>query len=152
MLSKRFDKSFLLLFSFGLVFCCLVSSEIAIDNTLYIRRFFFSSLLFLVLFYFLFHYQKIKLYVDNFSLIYLIYVIFKILSVSWSINKSVAVGEASKRLEEDGLRIMRAYRFMCHNSGPFIPDENLSQALIDSVENLDSISRERIREIYSSIN
>ena len=55
-----------------------------------------------------------------------------------------AVGEASQRLEEDGLRIMRAYRFMCHDSGPFIPDENLSQALIDSVQNLDSISRERI--------
>ncbi|MFL2976900.1 MAG: CCA tRNA nucleotidyltransferase [Candidatus Thalassarchaeaceae archaeon] len=62
-----------------------------------------------------------------------------------------AVGEASKRLEEDGLRIMRAYRFMCHNSGPFIPDENLSQALIDSVENLDSISRERIWMEFSTL-
>ena len=55
-----------------------------------------------------------------------------------------AVGEASQRLGEDGLRIMRAYRFMCHDSGPFIPDQNLSEALINSVENLNSISRERI--------
>ncbi|MEC9118371.1 MAG: CCA tRNA nucleotidyltransferase, partial [Candidatus Thermoplasmatota archaeon] len=47
-----------------------------------------------------------------------------------------AVGEASQRLGEDGLRIMRAYRFMCHDSGPFIPDQNLSEALINSVENL----------------
>jgi len=62
-----------------------------------------------------------------------------------------AVGEASERLEEDGLRIMRAYRFMCHESGPFIPDENLSQALIDSVENLNSISRERIWMEFSTL-
>lgn len=62
-----------------------------------------------------------------------------------------AVGEASQRLEEDGLRIMRAYRFMCHDSGPFIPDENLSQALIDSVQNLDSISRERIWMEFSTL-
>ena len=55
-----------------------------------------------------------------------------------------AVGEPSERLKEDGLRIMRAYRFMCHDSGPFIPDEILSKALVDSVEYLASIPRERI--------
>ncbi|MEC8721943.1 MAG: CCA tRNA nucleotidyltransferase [Candidatus Thermoplasmatota archaeon] len=62
-----------------------------------------------------------------------------------------AVGEASERLEEDSLRIMRAYRFMCHDSGPFIPDQNLSQALINSVENLNSISRERIWMEFSTL-
>jgi len=55
-----------------------------------------------------------------------------------------AVGIPSQRLEEDGLRIMRAYRFMCHDSGPFTPDDALSEAIEDSVENLESISRERI--------
>ena len=62
-----------------------------------------------------------------------------------------AVGDASQRLEEDGLRIMRAYRFMCHNSGPFTPDQNLSQALINSVEFLNSISRERIWMEFSTL-
>ncbi len=62
-----------------------------------------------------------------------------------------AVGEASQRLAEDGLRIMRAYRFMCHDSGPFIPDQNLSEALINSVENLNSISRERIWMEFSTL-
>ncbi|MEC8384174.1 MAG: hypothetical protein VXZ89_02080 [Candidatus Thermoplasmatota archaeon] len=62
-----------------------------------------------------------------------------------------AVGEASQRLGEDGLRIMRAYRFMCHDSGPFIPDQNLSEALINSVENLNSISRERIWMEFSTL-
>ncbi|MEC9118566.1 MAG: CCA tRNA nucleotidyltransferase, partial [Candidatus Thermoplasmatota archaeon] len=62
-----------------------------------------------------------------------------------------AVGEASERLEEDSLRIMRAYRFMCHDSGPFIPDQNLSEALINSVENLNSISRERIWMEFSTL-
>ena len=62
-----------------------------------------------------------------------------------------SVGVASERLKEDGLRIMRAYRFMCHDSGPFIPNEELSQALVDSVEYLDSISRERIWMEFSTL-
>ena len=62
-----------------------------------------------------------------------------------------AVGVPSERLEEDGLRIMRAYRFMCHDSGPFTPNESLSQALINSVKNLDSISKERIWMEFSTL-
>jgi len=41
-----------------------------------------------------------------------------------------AVGHASLRLAEDGLRIMRAYRFMDRNeAGIWYPDNNLAQAL-----------------------
>ncbi len=62
-----------------------------------------------------------------------------------------AVGDPFERLDEDGLRILRAYRFMCHDSGPFKPDENLGKALVDSVGNLGSISRERIWMEFSKI-
>ncbi len=36
-----------------------------------------------------------------------------------------AVGDPSKRFKEDGLRVLRAYRFMAHTSGPYLPDESL---------------------------
>lgn len=55
-----------------------------------------------------------------------------------------AVGDPIERLEEDGLRIMRAYRFMCHPAGPFLPDLELSEALVECVESLVPVSRERI--------
>jgi len=55
-----------------------------------------------------------------------------------------AVGNPIERLEEDGLRIMRAYRFMCHPSGPFVPDLELSEALVECAESLAPVSRERI--------
>ena len=44
-----------------------------------------------------------------------------------------AVGEAKQRLSEDGLRIMRAYRFMDRQEkGVWYPDNDLSSALIDN--------------------
>ena len=95
---KRFEKFFLLLFCLSIIFCCLVSSEIAIDNTLYIRLFSLSVIILLVLLFLIFGYQKTKLSIDKFSLIYFLYVVFKTLSISWSINKSVAIGEASKSI------------------------------------------------------
>lgn len=56
-----------------------------------------------------------------------------------------AVGKASNRLSEDGLRIMRAYRFMDRGlSGVWNPDFELSNALVDNVSMLDMVSIERI--------
>ena len=95
---KRFEKSFLLLFCLSIIFCCLVSSEIVIDNTLYIRLFSLSVIILLVLLFLIFRYQKTKLYIDKFSLIYFLYVVFKAASISWSINKSIAISEASKSI------------------------------------------------------
>ena len=56
-----------------------------------------------------------------------------------------AVGEASRRLSEDGLRIMRAYRFMDRGSaGIWMPDHELSAALLDCKHMLSHVSVERI--------
>ena len=56
-----------------------------------------------------------------------------------------AVGKASDRLSEDGLRIMRAYRFMDRGlSGVWNPDNELSNALIDNQGMLSMVSIERI--------
>ena len=56
-----------------------------------------------------------------------------------------AVGKASNRLSEDGLRIMRAYRFMDRGlSGVWSPDNDLSNALIDNQGMLSMVSIERI--------
>lgn len=56
-----------------------------------------------------------------------------------------AVGKASNRLSEDGLRIMRAYRFMDRGlSGVWSPDSDLSNALIDNQGMLSMVSIERI--------
>jgi tRNA nucleotidyltransferase/poly(A) polymerase len=56
-----------------------------------------------------------------------------------------AVGEATLRLEEDGLRVMRVYRFMDQGDGGlWHPDEMLSAALIECREMLVNVSLERV--------
>ncbi len=56
-----------------------------------------------------------------------------------------AVGNAGQRLSEDGLRIMRAYRFMDRQEmGIWLPDNDLSAALIDNRAMLTMVSIERI--------
>ena len=56
-----------------------------------------------------------------------------------------AVGEAKQRLSEDGLRIMRAYRFMDRQEkGIWYPDNDLSSALIDNRAMLALVSIERV--------
>ncbi len=63
-----------------------------------------------------------------------------------------AVGDAHERLAEDGLRIMRAYRFMDRNkSGIWEPDYALSTALIDNRSMLSLVSVERIWAEFSRI-
>jgi len=63
-----------------------------------------------------------------------------------------AVGDAHERLAEDGLRIMRAYRFMDRgNSGIWEPDYALSTALIDNRSMLSLVSVERIWMEFSRI-
>ncbi|PXY73500.1 MAG: hypothetical protein CXX81_24725 [Methanobacteriota archaeon] len=67
-----------------------------------------------------------------------------------------AVGDASLRLEEDGLRVMRAYRFMDQGvGGLWQPDELLSAALLECREMLKNVSVERIwqelRRILSGV-
>ena len=56
-----------------------------------------------------------------------------------------AVGHASLRLAEDGLRIMRAYRFMDRGvAGIWYPDENLASALSEKRRMLSNVASERI--------
>ena len=57
-----------------------------------------------------------------------------------------AVGDPLKRFKEDGLRVLRAYRFMSHPSGPYLPDESLGNILHDReiASLLANISRERV--------
>ncbi len=56
-----------------------------------------------------------------------------------------AVGNARERLSEDGLRIMRAYRFMDRgDAGLWQPDEELASALIECQQMLTLVSSERI--------
>ncbi len=56
-----------------------------------------------------------------------------------------AVGDARERLGEDGLRLLRAYRFMDRGEkGVWQPDVALSHALIDCGKMLENVSSERI--------
>ena len=56
-----------------------------------------------------------------------------------------AVGNAHQRLSEDGLRIMRAYRFADRReSGVWEIEHSLKQSIFQQKHMLDSISRERI--------
>ena len=65
-----------------------------------------------------------------------------------------AVGDPSQRLSEDGLRIMRAYRFMDRQKkGILLPDSELSKALIDNRAMLTMVSIERVwNELVRIIN
>jgi len=63
-----------------------------------------------------------------------------------------AVGHASLRLAEDGLRIMRAYRFMDRNeAGIWYPDNNLAQALSQKRTMLSNVTPERIWNEFKKI-
>ena len=63
-----------------------------------------------------------------------------------------AVGHASLRLAEDGLRIMRAYRFMDRNeAGIWHPDNNLAQALSQKRTMLSNVAPERIWNEFKKI-
>jgi len=63
-----------------------------------------------------------------------------------------AVGHASLRLAEDGLRIMRAYRFMDRNeAGIWYPDNNLAQALSQKRAMLSNVTPERIWNEFKKI-
>ena len=56
-----------------------------------------------------------------------------------------AVGNARERLGEDGLRLLRAYRFMDRGEkGVWQPDDALSSALIECGTMLENVSSERI--------
>ena len=55
-----------------------------------------------------------------------------------------AVGEASERLGEDGLRIMRAYRFLDSTGGMRNMESSLRSAVRGNLSMLDVVSRERI--------
>ena len=55
-----------------------------------------------------------------------------------------AVGEASERLGEDGLRIMRAYRFLDSTDGMHSMESSLRSAVRENLGMLDGVSRERI--------
>lgn len=63
-----------------------------------------------------------------------------------------AVGDATARMGEDGLRILRAYRFMDQQSrGIWEPDENLAQALVTCGKMLENVSQERIWSEFNRI-
>lgn len=67
-------------------------------------------------------------------------------------GKLRAVGNASQRLSEDGLRILRAYRFMDRqDKGLWLPDYDLSAALIDNRAMLAMVSIERVWNELSRI-
>ncbi len=63
-----------------------------------------------------------------------------------------AVGDANSRLSEDGLRIMRVYRFMDRGfGGPWLPERELSSALINCLHMLEKVSTERIWSEFQRI-
>ena len=67
-------------------------------------------------------------------------------------NRLRAVGSASLRLSEDGLRVMRAYRFLDQNDGAdWRTDMELELALIERQHMLDGVAKERIWQEFSRI-
>ena len=63
-----------------------------------------------------------------------------------------SVGEATKRLSEDALRILRTYRFMDQGSaGIWLPDQQLADALRKTRPMLDRIASERIWSEFKRI-
>ena len=63
-----------------------------------------------------------------------------------------AVGDATARIGEDGLRILRAYRFMDQQSrGIWGPDEDLAHALTTCGKMLENVSQERIWSEFKRI-
>ena len=68
-----------------------------------------------------------------------------------------AVGVAEERLGEDGLRLLRAYRFMDRGEkGIWQPDDELSKALLSCSKMLENVAEERIwsefRRVLEGVN
>ena len=73
------------------------------------------------------------------------------------LNIVKAVGEAEKRIAEDGLRILRAFRFLdLEKNNLRVLDTELEKAIKENIDMLDKVSRERItdeiRKILASNN
>jgi tRNA nucleotidyltransferase (CCA-adding enzyme) len=67
-------------------------------------------------------------------------------------NILISVGNAQNRLQEDGLRIMRAFRFIGLKDGRILHfDDELGNALIENLDMLDKVSRERIESEFRKI-
>ncbi len=63
-----------------------------------------------------------------------------------------AVGDAGHRIGEDGLRIMRAYRFLDLGGGLFCkPDHLLSKALVEQQYMIGNVAMERVWEEFRKI-
>ena len=63
-----------------------------------------------------------------------------------------AVGDAKKRLSEDGLRLLRGYRFMDQGErGIWLPDTDLGNALREQQSMLEKVASERIWSEFSRI-
>ena len=63
-----------------------------------------------------------------------------------------AVGNANSRLSEDGLRIMRVYRFMDRGlDNMWLPERELSKALVNCLHMLEKVSNERIWSEFQRI-
>jgi|TARA_B100001146_G_scaffold121895_1_gene107062 tRNA nucleotidyltransferase/poly(A) polymerase len=63
-----------------------------------------------------------------------------------------AVGDATERLGEDGLRLLRAYRFMDQGKkGVWQPDGDLAKALVSCGQMLKNVSEERVWSEFRKI-
>ncbi len=54
-----------------------------------------------------------------------------------------AVGTAERRITEDALRILRAYRFLAHSRPEFVLDDELHESMVNQKELLGQVSPER---------
>src|ERR1035437_5728341 len=96
MRNERLNHFPVVLFAVGILLNCLFFTNIVLDNTLVPRFVFLSFLVLIFTIYLLFFNKKFNFSVDIFTLPYLIFTIFSVASVIWSLNASLSIIESSK--------------------------------------------------------
>ncbi len=85
-------------FLIGLLLSCFAFSNTALDFTLTPRLFFLSIFIFSFFLYLVLANKELRIKIDAITLLFLIYALLSVLSVSWAQNKSLSIIEASKTL------------------------------------------------------
>lgn len=98
MIVEKSNNIIIYIFVITILICSLFSVNIVLDYYLMPRIFLLSFCTPLILVFLLVKSKKIRFAIDFFSVLYLFFILYSIISITWSINYSISVVEVSKNI------------------------------------------------------
>ena len=98
MIVEKYNNVLIYIFVITILICSLFSVNIVLDYYLMPRIFLLSFCTLLILIFLLIKSKKIRFKIDFFSILYLFFILYSIISITWSINYSISVVEVAKNI------------------------------------------------------